>query len=244
MADPKQFLDLNGLAFLWDKIAGVFVKKEGTKVLSDNNYSDADKEKLSGLHNYTLPRATSGALGGVKVGTGLSIDGTGTLRANLDWGSITDAPSTLAGYGITDGATAAQLQEAENSISSLSSRVTNAANAASNASAAVTELSGTVTDMQTDVNSAVSTVNRSETMKLLEADEIPGTVQSVAFAQNGTITITHARGQETVRTDTVTFGTNTVTERRVLSTGQNLTIVTNTETLVTTTTYAETQAGG
>ncbi|RQO70040.1 hypothetical protein DBR43_18535 [Pedobacter sp. KBW06] len=41
----------------------------------------ADKAKLDGLTNYTLPVASAAALGGVKIGANLSIDGNGILSA-------------------------------------------------------------------------------------------------------------------------------------------------------------------
>lgn len=44
------------------------VDKDGSKVLSDNNYTTEEKNKLAGLNNYTLPEASSSALGGIKVG--------------------------------------------------------------------------------------------------------------------------------------------------------------------------------
>ena len=37
------------------------VDKDGDKVLSDNNYTDAEKEKLAGLSNYTHPASAAGA---------------------------------------------------------------------------------------------------------------------------------------------------------------------------------------
>ena len=37
------------------------VDKDGDKVLSDNNYTDAEKQKLAGLSNYTHPAAAAGA---------------------------------------------------------------------------------------------------------------------------------------------------------------------------------------
>ena len=75
---------------------------------------------------------------------------------------------------------------------------------------------------------------------LLQVDNIPGTTQTIAFDSHGDISsITHENGSnETVRTDVFTFGTDTITEVRTLSTGASLTIVTNMTTLVTTVTYA------
>ena len=80
MAD-NQFLGLDGFRYLWEKISNTFVKKNGKQGLSDNNYSDADKTKLDNLSNYELPAADENTLGGVKVGTGLSIDEDNKLHA-------------------------------------------------------------------------------------------------------------------------------------------------------------------
>lgn len=55
---------------------------------------------------YTLPQASGGVLGGIKVGTGLTIAADGTLSVMSiapSWAAITGKPTTLAGYGITDG---------------------------------------------------------------------------------------------------------------------------------------------
>lgn len=58
----------------------------------------ADKTKLDGLANYSLPMAAAGTLGGVKVGAGLAIDGAGVLSATGGassvaefWGRISDS---------------------------------------------------------------------------------------------------------------------------------------------------------
>lgn len=74
---------------------------------------------------------------------------------------------------------------------------------------------------------------------MLEESEIPDTVQAISFDSAGNVSsITHTSGNTTVRTDAFTFGTNTITEVRTLSTGETLTIVTNTTTLQTTITYS------
>lgn len=43
----RKYLDSAGVKFLWEKIVRTFVRKDGNKVLSDNNYSNEDKEKLA-----------------------------------------------------------------------------------------------------------------------------------------------------------------------------------------------------
>lgn len=56
------------------------------KGLSTNDYTDAEKTKLSGIeagaNNYSLPAATGSALGGVIVGANLSVDANGTISGN------------------------------------------------------------------------------------------------------------------------------------------------------------------
>ena len=47
----KKYLDNNGLLYVWQKIKGGFVAKDGSKVLSDNNYTTEEKNKLSGIES-------------------------------------------------------------------------------------------------------------------------------------------------------------------------------------------------
>lgn len=108
-----KFLDENGLLYLWSKIKSAFVSKETGKGLSTNDFTNTEKEKLAGIetnaNNYTLPKASSSTLGGVKVGAGLEIKDDGTLNATaggtadaVDWSGIQNKPTTVEGYGITD----------------------------------------------------------------------------------------------------------------------------------------------
>jgi hypothetical protein len=62
----KKYVDENGLLYVFQKIFNLFVKKEGNKVLSDNNYSTEEKNKLAGLKK-------------IKAGTGLTISDDGTI---------------------------------------------------------------------------------------------------------------------------------------------------------------------
>lgn len=74
--------------------------------------SATDKKKLNSLSNYTLSIATTTALGGIKLGTGLSAtdDGTVSVSADvLEWDAIKNKPNVaiLAGddnYSNTDSA--------------------------------------------------------------------------------------------------------------------------------------------
>lgn len=97
----SKFLDENGLLYLWGKIktmVGGKVDKVEGKGLSTNDFTAAEKTKLEGLANYTLPPASADVLGGVKVGSGLSISqgvlsatGGGTADA-VDWANVQNKP--------------------------------------------------------------------------------------------------------------------------------------------------------
>lgn len=68
-----KFLDQTGVSYLWSKIKLKFVAKDGSKQLSDENFTTALKNKLDGLNNYSLPDATTAVKGGVIVGDGLEV---------------------------------------------------------------------------------------------------------------------------------------------------------------------------
>ena len=118
----KKFLDNNGLLYFGQKIVNAFVKKDGSKVLSDNNYTTAEKEKLAGLNNYTLPEASANTLGGVKVGAGLEIN-SGVLSAtgggtadSVDLSNVQNKPTKLSEFQNDSGfQTASDVQSAINS---------------------------------------------------------------------------------------------------------------------------------
>lgn len=80
------YLDKTGLAYFWGKIKARFVEKDGNKGLSTNDYTTADRTKLSGIeagaNAYVLPKASASTLGGVMVGSNLSIDENGVLSAS------------------------------------------------------------------------------------------------------------------------------------------------------------------
>lgn len=97
----SKFLDENGLLYLWGKIktlAGGKVDKVEGKGLSTNDFTTAEKSKLEGLENYTLPAASADVLGGVKVGAGLAVN-QGVLSAtgggtadSVDWSNVQNKP--------------------------------------------------------------------------------------------------------------------------------------------------------
>lgn len=111
----NKYLDSNGLLYLWTKIK-TFVtssvsdkvdKVEG-KTLTSNDFTDTLKDKLDGLENYELPKATASTLGGIKVGAGFEIGSDGTLNATgggtadaVDWSNIQNKPDVALKSDIT-----------------------------------------------------------------------------------------------------------------------------------------------
>ena len=91
-----------------------------------------------------------------------------------------------------------------------------------------------------DVGELKSAIAQDAIDNLLQVENIFGTTQSIVFDSAGNVqSITHKDGNNnTVRTDVFTFAANSITETRTLSTGESLTIVTNTTTLQTIVTYA------
>ena len=81
-------------------ISSTYVKIISGKGLSTNDYTTAEKTKLAGLNNYTLPDATATVKGGVKIGSNLSVSA-GTI-------SLTSANIVSAlGYTPVDSANVA-----------------------------------------------------------------------------------------------------------------------------------------
>ena len=106
-------------------IAGKVDKVEG-KGLSTEDYTTAEKTKLAGIeanaNNYTLPAATTSALGGVKVGSNLAVDANGVLSG--DYSAATTSANGLMSStdkakldGIAEGATEVTVDSAISSTS-------------------------------------------------------------------------------------------------------------------------------
>ncbi len=87
----KEYVYNNGA---WIELGdeGSYVVKETGKGLSTNDYTTAEKTKLAGLSNYTLQTATSSTLGGVKIGSTLTIN-----NSVLDYKLPVATSSTLGG---------------------------------------------------------------------------------------------------------------------------------------------------
>lgn len=124
-----KYVDATGVEFLWNKAKNAFVKQQDGKGLSEANYTASEKAKLAELENYELPAASVSSLGGIRIGDGLSIDAHGIVRTvynpemPVEWDTISDIPTTVAGYGITDAATKNELDTLRTRVESAISGV-------------------------------------------------------------------------------------------------------------------------
>ena len=102
-----KYLDENGLLYVIQKVKtwlSAKVDKVDGKGLSTNDYTTAEKTKLAGLSNYTLPKASADTLGGVKVGAGLVVND-GVLSAtgggtadSVDWSNVQNKPTKVSEF--------------------------------------------------------------------------------------------------------------------------------------------------
>lgn len=77
MATTDKIIRLSNLKTFLASLKGLFVAQESGKGLSSNDFTTAEKSKLAGIaagaNAYSLPTASSTTLGGVKIGSNLTI---------------------------------------------------------------------------------------------------------------------------------------------------------------------------
>ena len=213
----KNYLDKDGLLYLWTQIKGKFVGKDGDKVLSDNNFTDELKTKLEGIENnankYTLPKATSDTLGGVKVGSGLESADDGTISVksggkadSVDWSGVQGKPTTIAGYGITDakisdktitiGSNSVEVPSALGDLennkqyqtkSEVSTAITNATKDLAKTSDVTSKITEATTDMATKsyVTSQLANINKKEVVTSTSAMTDANTIYLMSNSGSG-----------------------------------------------------------
>ena len=104
--DKTTVITLDNLTRFANNAIEKFVAKEEGKVLSSNDFTNDQKEKLEGLENYVLPQASAEVAGGIKVGAGLSITEDGILSATgggtadaVEWDNVVGKPTDLLQAG-------------------------------------------------------------------------------------------------------------------------------------------------
>lgn len=114
------------------------VDKVSGKQLSTNDYTTAEKQKLSGIaanaNNYVLPTASASAKGGVQLGYTangknypLLVDGTGKAYVTVNWidtDTKVTVNNTLTSTSTTEALSAAQGKVLKDALDALSARVT------------------------------------------------------------------------------------------------------------------------
>lgn len=107
----KKFVTIERLELYWTKLKAWLSTylsdnsyvKDSSYVHTDSNYTAAEKTKLSGItegaNKYTLPAATTSTLGGVKVGSNLTVESDGTIKATaMEWANISGKPTKLSEF--------------------------------------------------------------------------------------------------------------------------------------------------
>lgn len=177
--------------------------------------------------------AVYSAGGAVKVGVSVSYTGTGTIRFVVATGmkavevnaEVVQANAAASATAAQRSATEAVYAEAQASFS------------ASAAASSASDAQDVLDSIPDDYSTLANTVSEHSEEIALQEDSIPGTTQTITFDADGNVQrIVHSSGNTAVRTDVFTFGADTITEVRTLASGASLTIVTNTDTLVTTVT--------
>lgn len=111
----------DALAMKVDKISG--------KGLSENDYTSAEKQKLSGIatgaNAYVLPTASAETLGGIKVGTNLSIMN-GVLSADAQSVTVDGVPTSGSGNAVSSGGVYSALSGKEDSVTAITTTEINA----------------------------------------------------------------------------------------------------------------------
>lgn len=158
--------------------------------------------------------------------------------------ALADEKATLANTkaGLADTA-ATTANTAAGAANTAAGNANDKATEAGRVDIAMSKSGSTITIVTTNRNNQQTTETLTEpgTYWKLQVDIIPDTTQTITYDSSGNVSaIVHTdENDDTVRTDAFTFGEDTITETRTLDTGEVLTIVTNTSTLVTTITYTE-----
>jgi Phage-related tail fibre protein len=115
-----KYLDLEGLQYFGEKVKGELdnkVTKESGKGLSSNDFTTAEKNKLTELEGYTHPTS------GVTEGTykSVTVDAQGHVTGGTN-------PTTLTEYGITDAAEKTHTHSSTDIIAIDASKITGVLN--------------------------------------------------------------------------------------------------------------------
>lgn len=119
-AAPYQCRLPNGVIFPFTLSAGVGSVTLGALLVQATGTGTANSLQVL-IDTHAAIKASAGALGHVRIdGSTITIDGNGVISVNgVPWADVTSTPTTLAGYGISDAATQAQLDAVNTRYTSL-----------------------------------------------------------------------------------------------------------------------------
>ena len=180
-------VDQSGFLYIWQKILAKFVAKESGKGLSSNDYTTAEKEKLAGLSNYTLPTASTDTKGGIKVGTGLEVDQNGKLNVtsagSVAWSGISNKPEVFPPdththaqsdiTGLSDALAAKAASDHTHTAADVGAAASSHTHAQSDVTGLSDALAAKIASSEKGANSGVATLNASGK---LTATQIPSDV--------------------------------------------------------------------
>jgi hypothetical protein len=160
---------------------------------ADGLMSSADKTKLDGVatsaNNYTLPTASSSTLGGIKIGSGLSIDGSGVVTASA--GSAADATNySVTSYTASAGSNTFDASSTPALPAYQAGKLAVYVNGVLQPASGYTATNGTSVVMTLAANDEVSIVNHGKlTGSILDLSDTPssfGTAGQVLQVNSGT----------------------------------------------------------
>ena len=162
-----KYLDMDGLAYLWTQFKNLLsnkVDKVSGKVLSTNDYTTAEKTKLSGIetgaNKYAHPASGVTASNYTKV----TVDVNGHVTSGSN-------PTTLSGYGITDAASKTHTHVSTDITSLDASKLTGTIDIARLPSGALERLMVVTTDAER-LALTISQVQKGDTVKVTSSGYI------------------------------------------------------------------------
>lgn len=205
---------------------------------AENSATAAHNSEVNAASSATAAGASATAASGSETAAAQSATNAAS-SASAASGSATAAHTSEVNAAASATAASASATAAGTSENNAAGSATAAAGSATSASQSATAAQAVLDSIPEDYSALSSDVTDLKSAITLQEETIPGTTQTITFDSDGNVQrITHMADSTVVRTDVFTFAASTITEVRTLASGESLTIVTNTETLETTTTYA------
>lgn len=193
--------------------------------------------------NYHLPIASSTTLGGIKVGTNLTIEDDGTLNAeSTEYNLPVATSSTLggikigSGLSISDGIATVNVdatldQDSNNPVrnSTITSNINALTSAVQEAGSSITSLSGTVSNLSTTVSGHTSSLTSIDSTLDAHTTAIQANTDNIATQASSISNNTYAIGQLNTRLTNAEGSLTTLSESVATLTDDAVTTIQYTE---------------